>query len=68
MTDYTDLSQIAYSVQEQGNRFTVCSAWGRAILACNDLASASHYASLLNEAFNAGYKSGFHAARNDRDR
>jgi len=48
-----------YSVSEQQGRFNICTTSGRIIMTCGDTASAGHYASLLNEAFNAGYKQGF---------
>ena len=49
----------SYSVQEQNSRFEVTTPSGRTILVFNDMSSASHYASLLNEAHQAGYKLGF---------
>jgi hypothetical protein len=46
-------------VSEQQDRFNICTISGRIIMTCGDTASAGHYATLLNEAFAAGYKQGF---------
>lgn len=54
---------LMYSVQERNTRFEVCSASGRTILVCEDEGSASHYAALLNEAYQAGYKTGYRDGR-----
>lgn len=64
MPDTTEDTQSAYTVQERGNRYEVRAASGRVIMVCNDENSASHYAVLLNEAFRAGYKSGYADGRN----
>lgn len=59
-----DDSQSAYTVHEQDKCFEVCATSGRTILVCADEGSASHYASLLNEAHRAGYKLGYRDGRN----
>jgi hypothetical protein len=59
-----DDPQLAYTVQQRKTRFEVCAASGRTILVCEDEGSASHYASLLNEAHRAGYKLGYRDGRN----
>ena len=64
MPDVKDDPQLAYAVQQRNDRFEVCAASGRTILVCEDEGSASHYASLLNEAHRAGYKSGYRDGRN----
>ncbi|MDH3895585.1 MAG: hypothetical protein OES78_13585 [Chromatiales bacterium] len=51
-----------YSIEVANGRVEVRTASGRVIMACADQASAAHYATLLNEAFRAGYKSGFRDA------
>jgi hypothetical protein len=51
-----------YSIEVANGRVEVRAASGRVIMACADEASAAHYATLLNEAFRAGYKSGFRDA------
>ena len=56
--------QLAYTVHEQDSRFEICAASGRTILVCDDEGSASHYAALLNEAHQAGYKLGYRDGRN----
>lgn len=48
-----------YAVSEQQGRFNICTISGRIVMTCGDTASAGHYASLLNQAFAAGYKQGF---------
>jgi len=51
-----------YTIKAADGRFEVRAASGRVVMACADEASAAHYATLLNEAFRAGYKSGFRDA------
>ncbi len=51
-----------YTIEAADGRFEVRAASGRVVMACADAASAAHYATLLNEAFRAGYKSGFRDA------
>ncbi len=60
----TDEPQLGYTVQENNDRYEVCTATGRAILVFSDAGSASHYAALLNEAYRAGYKQGYRDGRN----
>ena len=64
MPDANDESQLAYTVQENNERYEVRTASGRAILVFTDAGSASHYAALLNEAHRAGYKQGYRDGRN----
>jgi len=59
-----DEPQLAYTVQEKNTRFEVCSASGRVVLVCGDEDSAAHYAALLNEAHQVGYKLGYRDGRN----
>jgi len=59
MHDTNDESQLAYTVQENNERYEVCTASGRVILVFTDAGSASQYAALLNEAHRAGYKQGY---------
>ena len=63
MHDVKEDPYLAYSVKEQNSRFEVCAASGRTILVCEDEGSASHYASLLNEAYHSGYKVGYRDGR-----
>ncbi len=58
----TSESEKPYSIEASDGRFEVRSASGRVVMACADESSAAHYATLLNEAFRAGYKSGFRDA------
>ena len=64
MPDVKDEPQSAYSVHERDGRYEVSAVSGRVIMVCNDESSASHYAVLLNEAYRAGYKSGYRDGRN----
>jgi hypothetical protein len=50
-------------VEQREEKFQVNNRSGRTILVFRDLGSAEHYASLLNQAFLAGYKSGYREAR-----
>jgi hypothetical protein len=52
-----------YSVLQQEGRFNVCARSGQVIMTCGDAASAAHYASLLKQAHDAGYKQGFRDGR-----
>jgi hypothetical protein len=54
-----------YAVHDEDGRFTVAGDAGRAVMVCSDRRSAEHYALLLNAAFEAGYKAGFRAARDE---
>ena len=55
--------QLAYSMKAHNGRFEVNAASGRIVMVCADENSAIHYASLLNEAHQAGYKVGYRAGR-----
>lgn len=63
MLDVQNDPELAYTVQQHNKRFEVRAASGRTILVCDDEGSASHYASLLNEAYRVGYKLGFRDGR-----
>jgi len=63
MSANKDDSQSAYTVQKRNARYEVCAASGRIVMVCEDEGSASHYASLLNEAHRAGYKLGYRDGR-----
>ena len=66
MPDVKDDPQLAYIVQKRNTRFEICAASGRVIMVCGDEGSASHYASLLNEAHRAGYKLGYRDGRKQK--
>ena len=55
----------AYTLLEHDQRFEVRNASSRVIMVCGDKGSAEHYALLLNEAFELGYKMGFRDGRDD---
>ena len=59
-----DEPQLAYTVQKHNVRFEICTTSGRIVLVCDDEGSAAHYASLMNEAHQAGYKLGYRDGRN----
>jgi len=61
-----DESIIGYSLANKDGQFEIRNKAERAIMVCGDQTSASHYLSLLNEAFQAGYKSGYRAGRKSR--
>jgi len=48
-----------YAVLEHDQRFEICNASLRVVMVCGDRGSAEHYALLLNEAYESGYKTGF---------
>ena len=66
MPDNNDEHPAAYVVQQDQGRFHVRNASDRTVMVCADRASAEHYVSLLNEAFSAGYKSGYREGRGAR--
>ena len=49
-------------VSDQG-RFRILDESGATVLECGDAGSAQHYATLLNQAYRRGYKSGYRAAK-----
>jgi hypothetical protein len=67
MLAVTNDQYLFYSVKEQNSRFEVCAASGRIILVCDDESSAVHYASILSEAYTAGYKMGYKDSRKKYD-
>ena len=58
-----DDTKLAYTVRERNTRFEVCATSGHTTLICEDEGSASHYATLLNDAHRAGYKLGYRDGR-----
>jgi hypothetical protein len=65
MPDENDKSKLVYTVQENNDRYEVCTASGRIVLVFTDAGSAAHYSALLNEAHRAGYKLGYREGRNN---
>lgn len=55
--------QETYRVVATEQQFDVVSASDRVVMSCRDSRSANHYATLLNQAFRAGYKAGFRDAK-----
>ena len=54
----------AYSVEEKDDTHRVVDRSGRTILQCAGLQNAMHYATLMNQAFEVGYKAGYRDASN----
>ena len=52
-----------YGVVDREGKFEVHSPSGQTIMVCADRASASHYADLLQRAFEVGYKKGLRKGR-----
>lgn len=48
-----------YRVAEEEDDYRVMSPSGMTVMACRDGASAQHYATLMNQAYRAGYKAGY---------
>ena len=61
-----DQQNTLYKVQKTDDgKFLVLNGTDRTVMTCHDVHSANHYLTLLNDAFKAGYKSGFHDGRSD---
>ena len=54
----------AYVAAPRGERFEVLDGNGRVILTCSDQASAEHYAVLLSQAWESGFKAAATERRN----
>ena len=52
----------AYQIESRNEKHAVTDRLGQTILVCGDAGSAGHYAALLNQAFDRGYKTGFRDA------
>jgi len=52
----------AYVVEHQDNKHGVVDRSGRTILQCAGVQNAMHYATLMNQAFDVGYKAGYRDA------
>lgn len=50
----------AYSVAEKDDQHLVVDRSGRTVLQCAGVQNAMHYATLMNQAFEVGYKAGYH--------
>ncbi len=61
-----DSDDAAYRVEQRPSGWCVVNASGRVLMTCGDARSAAHYATLLNEAWQAGFRAG-HLARGDDD-
>jgi len=66
MSANDDKPIIGYSLAKKNGQFEIRNKSERSIMVCRDQASAAHYLSLLNEAFQAGYKSGYRDGRKSR--
>ena len=54
----------AYSVEEKDHKHGVVDRSGRIILQCTGVHNAMHYATLMNQAFEVGYKAGYRDGNN----
>lgn len=52
----------AYVVEQKDNKHGVVDRSGRTILQCPGAQNALHYATLMNQAFEVGYKTGYRDA------
>lgn len=52
----------AYVVEQKGDQHGVVDRSGRTILQCAGVQNAMHYATLMNQAFEVGYKTGYRDA------
>ena len=52
-----------YRVYEDESGFRVMDDNGQTVVTCRDKRSAEHYATLLQRAYNKGYRAGFRLAR-----
>ena len=60
-----DEDQSAYACVEADGRFEVRAESGKCIVVCAGRHNAEHYAALLNEAWQAGYRQGYRSAKRD---
>ena len=58
-------SEEAYLIEMADGHYDVRSKTGRVVMSCRDEASARHYANLLCEAFDLGFKEGYGKARSE---
>jgi len=65
MAELQDDSSPAYVVEENDNKHSVVDRSGRTILQCAGVQNAMHYATLMNQAFEVGYKAGYRDANKD---
>lgn len=63
MSTTTEDNYLEYKVKEDQGNFEIRTDSGSTVLVFRDFNSASQYASLLNQAFKAGYQSGYRAGR-----
>ena len=59
----TDSEEQPYGVDRHDGQFRVLDVSGRVIMVCGDESSATHYAVLLNEAYQRGSKAGYRKAK-----
>ncbi len=56
-------NETAYRVHHGGDKYKITNEFDRVILECRDQGSAQHYATLLNQAYELGYKKGVKETR-----
>ena len=52
-----------YEITQQGDAYHVVDQAGNLVCACGGKLNAQHYATILNQAYQRGYKAGYHAAK-----
>jgi hypothetical protein len=62
-----DENPLPYRVVVEDDRYCVRADNDQQILACGDERSAQHYVSLLNKAYQRGYRAGYRDARRSHD-
>lgn len=58
-----DEIELPYRTQSTEGHARVVDESGKAVLDCGNVASAEQYATLLNQAFQRGFKAGYRAAK-----
>jgi hypothetical protein len=64
-----DQTQTApYDVEKRDSRYEIRASSGRTVMVFGDEGSARHYASLLNEAYRAGYRAATRQGRSPQEK
>lgn len=63
----SDENALPYRAVSDQGRYCVLADDDQQILACGDERSAQHYVSLLNQAYQRGYRAGYREARRSHD-
>ncbi len=63
----SDSGRRPYHVDRTGDFYAVLDARGEIVCTLGDRLNAEQYAALLNQAFERGYRAGYHAAKHPED-